>query len=393
MLPPSLCQSPFLLDKLDAFYHAQAHKRTQTLRYLEGTAKRGCGELQANDKAEEKKLVSVVRNSLEDAGFELLSRRDIDLCESLNAGYLLRLSILPDVSELDPKIAQEFYPESFYANGTVIDREELLFEGGVLVYWRGYSEEVNKGRLLLPKIDYLQASLVQRSAAWLKKRLDKVESELLKNVLTQTQKLKRKAQESVVSMAESVPAKNFAKLARDVLADESNMEGVMLANGDNKLSSEGSLKLGRYGGSKIRFVGSPDPSDALVPFTICEINYDEPAPCPNAHDDYLHKLDGENLNATVAAVEHNMNEGVNHQGYTCEYDDKMSKNNAGQALPRMQLLERVSISNLVDFFTQHGRRKLVQALFEQSELVEPTYEEVRREFALASRIRLNKSDC
>jgi hypothetical protein len=349
--------------------------------------------MRANDKAEEKKLVSVVRNSLEDAGFELLSRRDIDLCESLNAGYLLRLSILPDVSELDPKIAQEFYPEKFYANGTVIDREELLFEGGVLVYWRGYSEEVNRGRLLLPKIDYLQASLVQRSAAWLKKRLDKVESELVKNVLTQTQKLKRKAQASVVSIAESVPAKNLAKLARDVLADESNMEGVMIANGDNKLASEGSLKLGRYGGSKVRFVGSPDPSDALVPFTICEINYEESAPCPNAHENYLHKLERENLNATVAAVEHDMNEGVNHQGYTCEYDDKMSKNNAGQALPRMQLLERVSISNLVDFFTKHGRRKLVETLFEQSELVEPTYEEVRRAFALASRIHLNKSDC
>ena len=44
---------------------------------------------------------------------------------------------------------------------------------------------------------------------------------------------------------------------------------------------------------------------------------------------------------------------------------------------RMQLLERVSISNLVDIFSRAGRKKFITALFAQSELVEPTYEEVR----------------
>jgi hypothetical protein len=42
----------------------------------------------------------------------------------------------------------------------------------------------------------------------------------------------------------------------------------------------------------------------------------------------------------------------------------------------MQLLERVSISNLVDLFTKSGRRELFKALVGKSDLVEPTYEEV-----------------
>ena len=46
-------------------------------------------------------------------------------------------------------------------------------------------------------------------------------------------------------------------------------------------------------------------------------------------------------------------------------------------LPTMQLLDRVSISNLVDLFSLSGRRKLLRTLFARSELVEPTYEEVR----------------
>ncbi len=77
-------------------------------------------EEQQVDPVAEERLVSSVRTSLENAGFELLSKRDIDLCESLNAGYLLRLSILPDVSELD-EIAQEFYPERFDADGKSLD--------------------------------------------------------------------------------------------------------------------------------------------------------------------------------------------------------------------------------------------------------------------------------
>jgi hypothetical protein len=374
ILPSSLFQSPHILDKLDAYYHAQEHKRTQTLRYLERASKGKKSSEETfppTDKKEEAKLVSVVRSSLEDAGFELLSRRDIDLCDSLNVGYLLRLSIVPDVSELDPSTALEFYPERYHANGTVIDKDELLFDGRILVYWRGYSEEVTQGRLLLPKIDYLQASLVQRSAAWVKRILDKVESDLVANVVQENRKLRQQAQKMANAVADSVPVKKVAQLVREVFAEESDMEAAMLSN-DEMFSSKGSFKLGRYGGSKVRFVGSPNPTDALDPFTICEVNYKEPIPCPNSHDMYLRKLGFNSENSTIAAAEHDMYEELNHQAYTCEYDEKMSED----ALLGMQLLQRVSISNIVDLFSKSGRTKLVEALFEKSELVEPTYEEV-----------------
>jgi hypothetical protein len=378
MLPPSLGQSPHLLDKLDAFYHAQEHKRTQTLRYLERATNSNAEETRGTDRKEEDKLVAVTRDALGDAGFELLSRRDLDLCDSLNAAYLLRLSILPDVGDLDPGIAREFYPERFHANGTVIDKDELLFDGRVLVYWRGYSQEITRGRLLLPKIDYLQASLVQRSAASLKLSLDKVENSIAQSIIKQIRTVKRKARKFVFVLADSVPVKKVAQAIRDFFADESDMGACILSDDDDdgNYSLKGSFKLGRYGGSKIRFVGSPNPSDALDPFTICEIDYDDPVPCPNAHDDYLRKLGRNSANDTLAAVVHDMYEEVNHQAFTCEYDQKMSKNNPGQDLPRMQLLERVTISNLVDVFTASGRRKLLKALFAESKLVEPRYEEV-----------------
>ena len=198
-LPSALCEPPHLLDKLDAYYHAKAHQQTQTLQYLDRSRKKvptmndDRDDTWETDRKEEKKLVSVARDSLEDAGFELLSRRDIDLCESLNAGYLLRLSILPDVKECDPGIAREFFPERFYKNGTAIDKDELLFDGRVLVFWRGYSQEVTKGRMLLPKVDYLQASLVQRFAAKLKSILDTIESGIVKATNQQSRKLKSKA--------------------------------------------------------------------------------------------------------------------------------------------------------------------------------------------------------
>lgn len=39
------------------------------------------------------------------------SWRNLDLCEAFNTGYLLRLSIIPDVGSLDEGIAKEFSPK------------------------------------------------------------------------------------------------------------------------------------------------------------------------------------------------------------------------------------------------------------------------------------------
>lgn len=56
----------------------------------------------------------------------------------MNAGYLLRLSIVTDVSKLDPNIGRDFYPELFdNETGKVLDQEKLdenlLFDGRALV--------------------------------------------------------------------------------------------------------------------------------------------------------------------------------------------------------------------------------------------------------------------
>jgi hypothetical protein len=168
MLPASLAQPPYVLRKLDNLFHIAWHAETQRLPYFDASVthpREGRRKTRGSDEAT---LVELTRSCLEDAGYQLLSRRDLDLCDALNAGYLLRLSILPDVASLDPGIAREFYPERFDSKGNKVirdDTDELLFGGRVLVYWRGYSTEVTKGRLVLPKIDYLQASIVQGLAA------------------------------------------------------------------------------------------------------------------------------------------------------------------------------------------------------------------------------------
>jgi hypothetical protein len=168
MLPASLRQPPYVSRKLDNLFHAASHTETRRLHYFDATGATSKDHPSRTSENQESRLVELTRSCLEDAGFQLLSRRDLDLCEALNAGYLLRLSILPDVTRLDPEIAREFYPERFDSKGSMLEHdagEELLFGGRVLVYWRGYSTEVTKGRLVLPKLDYLQASIVQGSAS------------------------------------------------------------------------------------------------------------------------------------------------------------------------------------------------------------------------------------
>ena len=360
-LPSNLFQSPSVLEKLDSYYNAKVHKRNRSLKYLRPDQAIDKTSMEVEE-ADDKELVETLRDSLEDAGFSLLSRRDIDLCDSLNVGYLLRLSIVPDTSELDPCISREFYPEQFFANGTAIDKDELLFDGRVMVFWRGYSQEVTQGRLILPKLDYLQASLVQRSAAAVKRQLDKVENRVASNVIRQSQKIQQQIRSIVNSLADSLPIKAIAETLRRLFdGDGTDMETIILP------PEEGSFKLGRYVGSKVRFVGSSDASDALDPFMICEIQYDEKGKMvsPSNATDQL-----------IAYTEHHMVDEVNHDGFTCDYDQRMPGQAVNPSTNRMELLERVSISNLVDLFTQSGRRKLIQAIFETSELVEPTYQEV-----------------
>ena len=358
ILPESLFQEPHLLEKLDAYYNAQAYKRTKRLSYLQQQS-----NINSKKHKEDRRLVSFVKESLEDAGFQLLSRRDLDLCDSLNVGYLLRLSISPDVADLDPGIVNEFYPEQYYNNGTRIanDEDEVLFEGRCLVYWRGYSKEVTTGRLILPKFDYLQTSLVQRSTTWVKKRLDEIEMNLSANAEKQNQKLQSKLKDiksSVLPDALSSSSSSTPSFSSSLVDTTESLHGDNSTSTSSSSSSSSSrVNLGRYGGKKLQFVSSADPDDALDPFMICEVDVDID--------------DSETMEEEMYDKLNN-----NNQGYTCEYDEKMTKTNQEKTAPRMHLLERVSINNLVNVFTKYGRRTLLRTLFAKSKLVEPTYEEV-----------------
>jgi hypothetical protein len=369
VLPESLFQPPHLLRRLDDIYHAMAHDETRRLKYMKkksNTKSNFTDDKVEYDEQEEQELVSVLKTSLEDAGFELLGRRDLELCDALNAGYLLRLSILPDTSQLDPSIASEFYPERAAAEQkTEASLEELLFDGRVLVFWRGYSREVSNGRLLLPKIDYLQASLVQRSAAWVKGRLDVVERQISVRTTLGYRRATSLMMFSLDYIIKSIPNERLVNtLLRKVGVQSSNV-----TNGVKAMpTSPGNIfKLSRYGGSKIRFVGSPNPTDALTPFVICEERDGSNAPC----DDSATHVNGKK---TPENVDLDMYDCLNRGEIMCPYDEK--RNSTEEELPPMELLERVTISNLIDVFSQDGRRKLFNTLISKSELVEPTYEEV-----------------
>ena len=56
------------------------------------------------------------------------------------------------------------------------------------------------------------------------------------------------------------------------------------------------------------------------------------------------------------------------------------------------LLKRISIANLVDFFSKGGRRRLLKRLFSVSELLEPTYEDVIVIWRPLPKIEMKKID-
>ena len=379
LLPGSLVNSPTnVLRRLDDIYHAQAHQETRFLKYMQRSPFKPAVAKDAvvcKSQEGEDIVVQMLRNSLEDAGFERLSRRDLDLCEGLNAGYLLRLSILPDVSELDPSLAQEFYSEYFDEKGRSENREEvaeqLLFDGRVLVFWRGYSKEVTRGRLVLPKIDYLQASLVQRFSGSVMKGLDITEQFLWIKILTSYRKSTACFVHNMRMLADAMPSERISKALRKMMRSPyaysaykaMSASGTLpTLKGQRAAATENTtLKLSRYGGSRIKFVGSPNPTDALNPFIICEENGNQCFMDENTCVDHR-----------AAMVDRDMYESLNSKDLRCLYDASHPESRQSS----FQLLERVSISSLVDVFSREGRRNLIRTIFSKSELVEPTYEEV-----------------
>lgn len=352
-LPQSLIDSN-LLTKLDALYHAESHSETRSLKYNnpnEGGVDLFDAEALLDEEEESARLMAVLRRSLENAGFELLNKRDVDLCEALNAGYLLRLSIQPDVKDLDEKLAREFHPEDFEEetdDRTTDLAGHKIFGGRVLVFRRDYSEEVSMGRLLLPKFDYLQSSIVQKSASIVTGKYARFEQRMSNQIDRGVDSIKTSVRGVLSEMVDFLPER-LSLLAKSNLGSNNvaSVNGTSSSlNGDSVQNRAKMLKLNRYGGSMANFVATPDLQDAINPFLVCEIDYDEDDSTERIYDD------------------------VNSGRITCEYDSENGSDDP------MRLLKRVSISNLVDFFSSQGRRDIVRGYYQKARLVEPTFEEV-----------------
>ncbi len=179
------------------------------------------------------------------------------------------------------------------------------------------------GRLYLPKLDYLQASLVQRTASSFTKWLADKE----KNIDTSIRKSKQAALEKTM---ESIPAKyNLTSTLNKYVKEKIPKDANETSNKVSKISKAIADIRG------VKFAAAPDLGDALNPYIVCEIGDDE-QDIQNVIKDHLP---------------------------------------GNPSLSRF--IKRVSISNLVDFFSSGGRRRLLTSLISESKLVEPTYEEVR----------------
>ena len=362
--PPTSPSTESIMEKVESIYHASAQYQARSLNYMKSDSDSlidGNNDVYSQTKSlheqEEKQLIEFTKDSLEQSGFQLLTQRDLDLCEALNAGYLLRLSIAPDVAGLDSSIGKEFYPELY--DDEVVGKHSLLFDGKILVYRRGYSSEVTKGKLLLPKVDYLQSSLVQRSASSVARRVGKLDRIVANSISAINRDIRFKLEGWKSDVEKKIPEK-VKPLARKVSAFDLNA-----IDNDDKSTSfiENNIRLGRYAGNKARFVDSPDLDDALSPFLICEVE-------DNGGDEYQ-------FNSTLEdPVNADMYKGFKDGNFACQYDLGANRNAIANNTNSIQLLGRVSISNLVNFFSAGGRRRLIKSFLSESELVEPTYEEV-----------------
>lgn len=393
-----------LYEKINSIYHARSHKETSHLQYLQEWPRTKTFEYIDQ---EEQELVSTLRSSLEGAGFELLNQRDLDLCDALNTGYLLRLSILPNTKQLDPLVGYEFYPNrtegAFSDTSTdTIDNEKktvssktlepLIFDGRVLIFRRGYSSEVSRGRLLLPKLDYLQASLVQRSASFFTDAIYNVQRTIVFQITQSYRNIGQSWRNTLTTFTNSIPNEKISSFFKKSMGLVESKDGSdddkikqLLKNG----KKEKLFKLARYGGSKVRFVGAPDERDAITPFLLCEIkDTDDPnettedscnnvklSPTNNSSEI---KLPMSSLDDNVSQDNKILYAGLESGQVGCKYDAVFPSESSSSfdSQNSFRLLERVSISNVVDFFSNVGRRKLVKNFISETELVEPTYEEV-----------------
>lgn len=399
LLPASLGRPPFLLDKLDEIYHATAHKRIRSLtQNMQGTDIPSFDNLQddtpntpilAKTQDEEKDIFSTLRDSLQDSGFQLLGRRDLDLAQALNTDYLFRLSITANLANLDSDIAKDFFPGRFDENCTAlaknhsVDEDSFLYDGRVLVFWRGYGYEVNKGRLVLPKIDYLQSSIVRRVAAVIRRRLNAVEDIVTRRSKRWYDQASNKSLRFIALSLDLIPSHRVSSWATVKFNELTEKTKTKVKEGSRKKGNEKLFKLSRYGGYRA-IASSTNLDDALAPFTLCEIQYSNGAESRSDTDDQLKHINGSQSEGQSIfgsdAVDRDIYTAMSQGQVSCPYDEELARRKRrddSRQRPPMQLLKRVSINNLVDF-SPGMKKNFLSRIFAKSTLVEPTYQEVSK---------------
>lgn len=302
--------------------------------------------------------VQELRKSLEQSGFRLWKERDLYLCEALNQGYLLRLSIQPDIKDMDPNLGKEFYPDLY--EETTDDTESapnripLLYDGRILIFTRGYSQEITKGRLLLAKFDYLQSSLVQRLAFAIARKIGVMEAKI-KHSLQQQLKVIENFFHDYMNRTKSYIPLPTRRLMNKGIKMLYNRRKKREKNNSSKLTKR-ILKLGRYVGNSGKFTDISSNFDALDSFLVCE-----------NEDRYVQSLpESEEEKVVIRDLQRK----YENNEVSCRYD--LLRSIKGPS----HLLKRVSVANLIDVSSSGGKRQWMRSLFSSSKLIEPTYEEV-----------------
>ena len=301
------------------------------------------------DQNSQRMKLRLIYKSLRSAGFVPLDQRDIDLCEALNSEYLLRLSLVPSLGKLDPKISSDTYDDSSdqvdeleLQEKTKNNSDNQLFNGRILVFRRGYSEEINCDNLIIPKIDFWQAYLVQRFFRAITNTLTSGMTSIFSTFDSISNASKSKVREVLLDLSKHVP--DF--LSRYILNEEELVDFLEQIDRNEIETRKGKslIRLKRYGGGSSI---APDLGGRLTPFLVNnELNLEQ------AEDNGLGNLSG-----------------YRKAKPQCDYDEI-----CGTEPKSVKLIERINISSILSSGAR--KRELLKRLFTASNLVEPSYGEV-----------------
>lgn len=320
-----------------------------------------------------------LKESLSKAGYQPLTKRDLDLCKALNQGYLLRLSIAPSLASCDENLYRELY------NST----SDTLLDGRVLIFKRGYNMETTNGRLIGSKLDYLQSSLVQRSAAKVVQKVATLEQQLSNLISAQYENMQNQLQETLDRWKENIPDQvsllNVVEDTLDTIAlnETTTKQNINVKNVTQTMKEKMNVNITLKAPieKQIDLIKNATKSTASSLNKTATVKmfkldrYTSDSQYLNDDDLALENIDETDALAPFLAKEVQSNSLI--EKVTCQYDLNQQKKKKHLEMEEpAYLLKRISIANLVDFFSKGGRRRLLKRLFSVSELLEPTYEDV-----------------